>query len=212
MYATMGMAADERRALSDLFDKLGPAAPTLCEGWQTRDLAAHLVLRDRRPDAAAGIQVKALSGRTERVQNAIAKRPWADVVELVRTGPPSWSPFRIPGIADVVNGSEYFVHHEDVRRAQPDWEPREIDAGWAEAMWRNVRFLGRLTYRRSTVGVVLRRPNGVEATVRRGPDPVTIIGEPPELLLHGMGRSEVRLSFNGDQRSIGIVQGLDRAF
>jgi uncharacterized protein (TIGR03085 family) len=207
----MGIAADERRALTDLFDKLGPDAPTLCEGWQTRDLAAHLVLRDRRPDASAGIQVKAFAGRTQRVQNEIAARPWGDVVELVRNGPPSWSPFRIPRIADVANGSEYFVHHEDVRRAQPDWEPREIDPGWAETMWRNVRFLGRLTYRRSPVGVVLRRPTGAEATVRRGPAPVTIIGEPAELLLHGMGRSEVRLSFNGDQRSIGIVQGLDRA-
>lgn len=212
MCSPMGMAADERRALCDLFDELGPDAPTLCEGWRTRDLAAHLVLRDRRPDASPGIQVKAFAGRTERVQNVIAARPWGQIVDLVRTGPPAWSPFRIPGIAEIVNGSEYFVHHEDVRRAQPEWEPREIDESWADGMWRNVRFLGRLTYRRSPVGVALRRPNGAEATVKRGPDPVTIIGEPAELLLHGMGRSAVRLSFNGDQRSIGIVQGLDRAF
>jgi uncharacterized protein (TIGR03083 family) len=46
---------DERLALCTLLDKTGPDAPTLCEGWNTGDLAAHLVLRERRPDAAAGV-------------------------------------------------------------------------------------------------------------------------------------------------------------
>src|SRR5882762_622635 len=36
----------ERRELCDLFLELGPDAPTLCEGWTTLDLAAHLVLRE----------------------------------------------------------------------------------------------------------------------------------------------------------------------
>lgn len=206
----MGLAADERRALCDLFQRLGPDVPTLCEGWQARDLAAHLVLRDRRPDAAAGIQVKALAGRTERVQNAIAARPWADVVALVRTGPPALSPFRLPGVAELVNGTEYFVHHEDVRRAQPDWEPRPPDAARDEAVWRSLRMASRLVYRKSQVGVVLRRPDGAELVAKRGPDPVTVVGEPAELLLHAVGRSAVRLSFNGDERSIAIVQGLAR--
>lgn len=211
----MGLAADERHALSDLFDELGPDVPTLCEGWQAKDLAAHLVLRDRRPDAAAGIQVKALSGHMERVQQTIAAKPWAEVVRLVRTGPPMLSPFRIPGIEDLVNGAEYFVHHEDVRRAQSDWEPRPSDQARDEALWRAVRMAGRLVYRRSPVGVVLRRTGGAEVaevTAKRGPDTVTIEGEPGELLLNAFGRSAVRLSFNGDERSIGIVQGLDRAF
>jgi uncharacterized protein (TIGR03085 family) len=208
----MGMAADERRALSDLFDELGPDAPTLCDGWQAKDLAAHLVLRDRRPDAAAGIQVKALSGYTERVQNRLADRPWAELVEQVRTGPPALSPFRLPGLAEVVNGTEYFVHHEDLRRGQPDWEPRVPDPARDEAVWKALRMGGRLAYRRSPVGVVLRRTDGTEAIVKRGPNTVTIVGEPGELLLNAFGRSAVRLSFDGDQRSVGIVQGLDRTF
>jgi uncharacterized protein (TIGR03085 family) len=208
----MGMAADERRALSDLFDELGPDAPTLCDGWQAKDLAAHLVLRDRRPDAAAGIQVKALSGYTERVQGGLAARPWAELVRQVRTGPPTWSPFRLPGLSELVNGTEFFVHHEDLRRGQPDWEPRVPDAARDEAVWKALRMGGRLAYRRSPVGVVLRRTDGSEATVKRGPDAVTIVGEPGELLLHTFGRSAARISFDGDQRSIGIVQGLDRTF
>jgi uncharacterized protein (TIGR03085 family) len=208
----MGIATDERSALSDLFDEVGPDAATLCEAWQARDLAAHLVLRDRRPDAAAGIAIKAAAGHTERVQRAIAARPWAALIDQVRSGPPAWSPFRLPGLADLVNGAEYFVHHEDLRRGQPDWAPRPADAERDEAVWRAARMTGRLAYRRSPVGVLLRRPDGTEFTVHRGPDTVAIIGEPGELLLHVFGRDAVRVSFDGDQRSIAIVQGLDRAF
>ena len=206
----MGLAADERHALSDLLDQLGPDAPTLCEGCAAKDLAAHLALRDRRPDAAAGIQIKAFAGHTERVQQRFTARPWADLVRLVRTGPPALSPFRLPGIADLVNGAEYFVHHEDLRRAQPDWEPREPDAARDATLWRAVGTAGKLVYRRSPVGIVLRRDDGTEVTLKRGPDTVAIVGEPGELLLTAFGRAEVRVSYDGDQRSVDIARGLDR--
>jgi uncharacterized protein (TIGR03083 family) len=45
----MTYAQDERAALAALLHETGPDGPTLCEGWQTRDLAAHLALRARRP-------------------------------------------------------------------------------------------------------------------------------------------------------------------
>ena len=48
--------------MPNCFDETGPDGPTLCEGWQTRDLAAHLVLRERRPDAAAGVMGGPLAG------------------------------------------------------------------------------------------------------------------------------------------------------
>jgi hypothetical protein len=41
-----------RIKLCDLFDELGPSAPTLLEGWTAHDLAAHIVLRER--DLIAG--------------------------------------------------------------------------------------------------------------------------------------------------------------
>ena len=50
----MTHAQDERQALCDLLADIGPDQPTLCTGWRTADLAAHLVLRERRPDAGAG--------------------------------------------------------------------------------------------------------------------------------------------------------------
>jgi uncharacterized protein (TIGR03085 family) len=208
----MGLAADERRALCDLFDEVGPDVPTLCGGWRSRDLAAHLALRDRRPDAAAGIVLTPFAGYTERVQRQIAERPWDDLVRLVRTGPPAWSPFGLPGVVEIVNGSEYLVHHEDLRRGRPDWTPRPPEPAREAAAWAAVRRIARLTYRRSPVGVVLRRPDGTETTAKRGPNTVAVIGAPTELLLHTFGRTEVQVTFDGDQHGIGIVQGLDRSF
>jgi uncharacterized protein (TIGR03085 family) len=207
----MGVAANERRALCDEFERLGPDAPTLCGGWQSRDLAAHLALRDRRLDAAPGIMIKALAGYTRKVQDGFAAKPWAELVELVRTGPPGWSPFAIPALGEAVNGAEYFVHHEDLRRGRPGWEPRPPDPARDATTWSAVSRGGRLAYRRSPVGVVLRRPDGAEVTVKRGPTMVAVIGEPGELLLHAFGRTEVRVSYDGDQHAIGIVQGLDRS-
>ena len=56
------VAAAERAALLDLLERLGPDAPTLCEGWATHDLAAHLVVRERRPVAGPGYVFPALHG------------------------------------------------------------------------------------------------------------------------------------------------------
>ena len=208
----MGLASDERRALCELFDEVGPDAPTLCDGWATRDLAAHLVLRDRRPDAAGGILIPALAARTRRVQDTYAARPWAELVELVRTGPPIWSPFGVPGLADLVNGAEYFIHHEDVRRGGADWEPRPPDAERDTALWRAASMSGRMSYRRSPVGVTLRRPDGATAPLHRGPSTVVISGEPGELLLNVFGRGAARVEFEGDAEAVQTVRGLERSF
>src|SRR5690349_13654553 len=98
----MGVAKDERNALCDLFTEVGPDAPTLCEGWLTRDLAAHLVLRERRMDAAPGILIKPLAGYTRRVQDGYAARPWAGLVDLVRSGPPRYSPTVIGAVDELI--------------------------------------------------------------------------------------------------------------
>jgi uncharacterized protein (TIGR03085 family) len=207
----MGVAADERRALCDLFVELGPEVPTLCGDWTARDLAAHLVLRERRPDAAAGILISAFAARTAKVQRRFAALPWADLVAKVRTGPPTLSPFGIPGVDELVNSTEYFIHHEDVRRAQDGWEPRVPEPTRDAALWKWVGRSGKMTFRRSPVGVVLRRTDGSEVVAKRGPDSVAVVGEPGELLLFAAGRSQARVAFDGDQASIGVVQGLDRA-
>ncbi|HYZ38638.1 MAG TPA: maleylpyruvate isomerase family mycothiol-dependent enzyme, partial [Pseudonocardiaceae bacterium] len=78
------VAARERRALCDLMDQLGPEAATLCAGWTTRDLAAHLILRESRMDAAPGILLSVMAGYTARVQRSLVRRPWPNLVEQVR--------------------------------------------------------------------------------------------------------------------------------
>jgi uncharacterized protein (TIGR03085 family) len=204
----MAVSTDERAALCDLFTSLGPDEPTLCSGWLTRDLAAHLVLRERRLDAAPGMAVKAFAGHTKRVQDAYTRRPWAELVELVRTGPPVVSPWRIPFVDRLVNTVEMYVHHEDVRRGQPDWEPRPPDPARDAATWAGLARAGKFTLRRSPVGLVLRRTGGAEIVVRRGPNTVVVTGEPGELLLWAVGREQVRVEFEGEQSSIGVVKGL----
>ena len=59
----------ERAALCDTLEKFGADAPTLCEGWTTLDLAAHLVAREARSDAAAGLVVPFLALHLQKVMD-----------------------------------------------------------------------------------------------------------------------------------------------
>src|SRR5262249_4478426 len=119
-------ARRERSALVDTLRKVGPDAPTLCAGWTTRDLAAHLVVRERRLDPTPGIRIPLLAGYTAKVQDRLARSTgWDDLVEMVASGPPIYSPFRL--LDPVANLGEMFIHHEDVRRAVDGWQPRVLD-------------------------------------------------------------------------------------
>jgi uncharacterized protein (TIGR03085 family) len=189
----------ERQALADLFEAVGPDAPTLCTGWATRDLAAHLVLRDRRPDAAGGILFPPLAPHTERVQRGLAAKPWPELVELVRAGPPAWSPVRLPPLDAAVNTVEFFVHHEDVRRAAAQWTPRTLGPDFQDALWGQLRSTARLLMRRAPVSVALRRPDGNEVTAKPGPPSVIVSGLPSELVLFAYGRqSHATVDLTGD--------------
>jgi uncharacterized protein (TIGR03085 family) len=184
----MNWARHERLELADLFATVGPDAPTLCEGWKTRDLAAHLVIRERRPDAAAGILVKPLARHTQRVQDDVAEQPWEDLVGLVRGGPPAWSPSAWEPIDRAINTVEYFVHHEDVRRAQPGWAPRTLDTGFEGDLWSRLKLGARLLVRRSPVGLALQHTDGETVRAKSGEPVVTVTGPPSELTLFVYGR------------------------
>lgn len=189
---------------------VGPDAPTLCGDWTARDLAAHLVLRERRLDASPGIVVSALAGYAERVRKGIAARDWNGLLDDVRAGAPVWSPFH--WVDEQANLAEMFVHHEDVRRARGDRSVRTLPDGMQDKLWRIATGLGRRSYGRSPVGVVLERPDGRRATVRAaGAGTVTLRGEPSELLLHAFGRDQVRVEFVGAAEDVAVVTGLDRS-
>lgn len=202
----MTYARHERLALCALLDEAGPGAPTLCEGWRTVDLAAHLVLREHRPDAGVGMLGGPLAWHARRVQSALARRtPYARLVQMIRNGPPRLSLFGIPGVDERANVTEYFVHHEDVRRAQPAWEPRELDPGESDALWKGLR-MARFILRKAPVGVEFARQDPpqspgsgqgqVRITARARTPVVTVTGTPAELTLWALGRTaaaQVRL-------------------
>lgn len=208
----MGVAKDEREQLCDLFTEVGPDQPTLCGQWLTKDLAAHLVVRERRLDAAPGILLAPLAGYTQRVQDSYASKPWAELVDLVRTGPPRYSPVAIGPVDELVNSGEFLVHHEDVRRGKPGWEPRPADEARDRSAWAGAVRVAKMTLRKSSVGVVLRTPAGAEVTAKAGADPVVVLGEPVELLLYVFGRDESRVDLAGDASAVTALRGLSRGF
>ena len=189
------LAARERADLADLLAGSGPDAPTCCEGWTTAHLAAHLVVRDGRPDALAGFGVEKLSATnpltrwSHRLEDQLREAtPYADLVRRVRSGPPVWSPVRLPVFDRMLNTSEFAIHHEDVRRAQPDWRPRALPLPDQDALWTSAKGFARLVRR----PLVLRRSDatGIEHRVGSG-TPRTVTGEPLELLLWLSGRRGV---------------------
>ncbi|QNG19134.1 TIGR03085 family protein [Rhodococcus triatomae] len=207
----MTFARDERRALVATMVETGPDAPTLCGQWTTRDLAAHLIARERRLDSAPGILVPALAGHTERVRAGIARRPWTTLLDQVRSGPPVWSPLR--WVDALANTAEMFVHHEDVRRAEGRaWTPRELGDDRQDALWKLVSGMGRRAYRKAPVTVVLERPDGRRVVARTaGESVVTVRGEPAEQLLYAFGRDQVRLDLDGEPDDVAAVTALDRS-
>lgn len=179
-------AQQERDGLCDLFLDVGPDAATLCTGWTTRDLAAHVVLRESHPVAAAGIVLPPLAGWTGRVQRRLGTATWPRLVQRVRNGPRPVAALRVGPVDDWVNGIELLVHHEDVRRAQPAWRPRELPPTTSDAAWRTARRLAQLRRRHWAVPVRLRSADGRSVDV--GAPDITVVGEPVELLLVVFGR------------------------
>jgi uncharacterized protein (TIGR03085 family) len=184
---SLTFARRERHDLCDLALELGPDEPTLCGEWTTRELLAHLFVREHRP----------LSGLTDAAMSRAAGRPYPDLVDAVRS--PGLTPFALKPVEVVANTLEYLVHHEDVRRAQPGWEPRDLDPADLDAAWRAIRMAGKGLVRPAGVPVSIRRSDTDDrATLRGGEPSVTVTGPVVELVLFLYGRSAVRdLTFDG---------------
>lgn len=192
-------ARAERERLCDLALDNGPDAPTLCGDWTVRDLMAHLVVRENSP-LSVGLVVPPLSSITEKETERVAKKPFDKLVGKVRK---PRNPLVLPGIDAAVNTAEYFVHHEDVRRAAEGWEPRTLELDEQDALWRVARVSGKALVRPAGVPVVIRRTDtGAHTNLRAGSDPVAISGLPSEIVLFLYGRRETYgLTFEGpDER------------
>src|SRR5437763_9932614 len=128
-----GRAATERVALADALTTVGPNAPTLIDGWTAANLAAHVYVREHRPDATPGVlPLGPWSAYTERVmRSALRVHGFAALVEAIRTAPP-W--LRIDRVDDALNTVEMYVHTEDVRRAN-EMSMREHPVTFEAALW-----------------------------------------------------------------------------
>lgn len=201
-------ATQERHRFADALLDAGPDAPTLCEGWTTRDLAAHVVLRDRRPDAMPGALVSALSAYTERVQDQIASRDWHTLVEQVRSGPPLWNPTRIDRVDRLVNTTEFFVHLEDVRRAQTGWAARDLDEDLVDDLAAALRRSAKLLVRRAPAGITLEPDEGrARLTPKDGDPQVVVRGPVGELVLWVFGRQDhAEVRYEGPEDAVDALR------
>ncbi len=192
----------ERAALCDTFDKYGADAPTLCEGWLTLDLAAHLVAREARSDAAAGLVIPFLAGHLRNVMDKYKAKGYEPLVAMLRSGPP-W--MHRTGPLAAANVNENFVHHEDVRRANGE-QPRSISPEMEDIIW---KLLGFSTRKKALPGVALelRTPAGRKKAVTKEGVTVAVIGEVGDLALYMSGRKGAAVvTFEGPEGAVSIVQ------
>ena len=69
-------------------------------------------------------------------------------------------------------------------------------------LWHLLSSMARVLFRRSPVGVALRRPEGTQQVVATGFGLVTVVGEPAELVLHAFGRDAARVEIEGSPADV----------
>ncbi|MDR7329542.1 TIGR03085 family metal-binding protein [Corynebacterium guangdongense] len=203
----MSFSAAERRHLADLLHRTGPDQDTLCEGWSTRDLAAHLYVRENNLLAAGGVALPVLEPRLVRAMEQQKARDFDELVDAWAAGPPRLSPYSF--LDSKVNAAEHFVHHEDVRRGGGVVEPREFSRAVEEQLGTALKISAPMMLRGSRLPVVL-TPRGSTPIVvggrrgvsRRGDDVVRVSGAVGELLLWVFGRDAVEVEIDGDVSAV----------
>lgn len=202
--------AQERAALCDLFESLGPDAPTLLDGWTTRKLAAHLVLRERDPIAAPCLVLPGPPARfaDRRTTALVERKEFSWLVARLRSGPPIGF-FRLPWIRAFPSLNEFFVHHEDVRRAAGRGPREDLTPALETALWRNVQRGSRFLSRRVRgVGLDIVWTGTPQRIVVRTGDPIAeLSGLPGELLLYLFGRqAAARVEVTGPPAAVAAIQ------
>jgi uncharacterized protein (TIGR03085 family) len=197
-------AAHERSALVDVLHELGPDAPTLCEGWTTKDLAAHVYVRERRPDAAIGVlPLGPLSAYTERVMASVLRvHGYDEIVQRLRTVAPI---VRIAHLDEAINTVEFFVHTEDARR--PNGLPsRDMPEEFERKIWGRLSKQGRMSFRRVNARVRLVPTVGEPVEFGSG-ETVEVRGRPSELLLLAYNRkADAKVDLVGDAVVVDALQ------
>ncbi len=204
------MSRTERAALCNTALEAGELAPTLCGRWTVKDLVIHLLVRERDPLGAPGIVLPRLEGLTDRSARRLANQDFSSLVERVRTGPPRWSPLSLPPLDRAMNTLEFFVHHEDIRRATPTWQSRELTEREQRILWKAIGTAGKGLVRPAGVPVEIRWDDGRRvrsAVLRKGTDPAVVTGAPAELAMFLFGRAEHRgLEHDGPAEAVNALR------
>jgi uncharacterized protein (TIGR03085 family) len=197
------LAQTERAALCDTALQVGADQPTLSGEWTVKDLVVHLVVREGSP-AALGIAVAPLAWLTEAEYRRVGRRGFPELVGKLRNGPPRLSPYAVPKLDDLSNTLEFFVHHEDIRRAQPTWTPRTLGDDYERTLWSMIRGFGKRLVRTSPVGVTIANTvTGSTAVLNSGVPSVTVRGLPSEVALYLFGRrDQARVELLGDDEAV----------
>lgn len=197
------LVVSERAALADDLVSFGPDAPTILDDWNAQDLLEHLILRERRPDLLVGphVPLPAVAQWTEKERAKLLEKDWTEQVGIFRNGPGRFSPVR--GLDGLLNTGEYFVHHEDLRRARPGWEPRPLPESSERELWSVLRRMAKLLVR-TGVDVTLVSPlGGLRLPGTREQGPVRVHGPASELLLWAFGRDRVaRVRIEGEPEAV----------
>ncbi|WP_158600658.1 TIGR03085 family metal-binding protein [Tessaracoccus antarcticus] len=180
----MTLAQRQRAQLLDLFLELGPFAPTLCEGWKTQDLAAHLFIREHKPQAMLGMFSERFAAITSRVQmEALHSHGFVGLIDRLRKPSLMMRP-----LDSLVNGAEYFIHHTDVLRAND--RDQEISPKDEETLRTPIKMFAGKTARTYGDRVVIDTNDGKQLEFGQGTRPVHLIGKPSEILLFVSGRTD----------------------
>ena len=206
----------ERAQLAEALLDVAPDAPTLCEGWQARHLAAHVVLRERSPMVGAGIAVPALVGpRRGRDRDGSPTRPrpraptgtwWPGSP----TGPRAGT--RPPGSGSPRTSSSSSCTPR-TSGAEPARSRRASSTrGSSRRCGRTCRAPGGTRLRSVPVGVVLVRDDGVRHHLRAPKadyGTVVVRGDVGELVLYLLGRgaaADVRVE--GDADDVATIEAV----
>lgn len=197
--------AEERRNLLQVLHEANPTDPTLCEGWQTRHMVAHLLLRESQVITTLGIVVPFLAERTERktaeLAETLRERPaYERAITEFGLLPGYFNLRRRKPEADrAINLIEYFVHIEDVRRACHGWEPRELHSDTREYIWKDLCSRARMMAGKNYPdGLVLEVPGDYPLvhtvlTPKPGKVATVLSGLPEELALYLFGREQAQV-------------------
>jgi uncharacterized protein (TIGR03085 family) len=208
----MQFVEPSREVLAETLLAAGPGAATLCEGWRTQELAAHLYLREHSPKVGLGLVIKPWNKVSEKATARLAAESstpeaFAQLVKKFRAGPPRLCPLSLRAVDHSANRIDFFVHTEDIRRATDRWAPRALDADYSDALWAELVKRAAILYRSVDLGIVLVNPAGLRHVAKRAPVSVAILGEPGELLMHANGRTgQALVTFEGQPDAVALLQ------